>query len=116
MRQGGYLVTRGLTGSATNLIIRGLIPTIEEEIERAGGNVVRRGRRRKYDKEKDRYYEEYNIYVELLSVNGKDVFEPIINKVQHKINNKNISISVQPTKLSVKSPDIRINVKVVEKK
>lgn len=116
MRGGGYLVTRGMTGSATYLIIRGLFPLIEKEIEEAGGVIVNRGRRRKYDKQKKHYYDEYDIYVELSAVNGKDLFEPIINKVKHKVKDKDISIDVKPTKLSVQSPDIRINVKIVEKK
>jgi len=114
-RAGGFLLTRGLGGNVTHLLVRGFLPVIEEIIQEAGGKVLGRVKRKKYDRENDKFYEEYNIYVELTSVNGKDLFEPIINKVKHKISDKNISISVQPTKLSVKSPDIKINVKVVEK-
>jgi len=116
MRQGGYLVTRGMTGSATNMIIRGLIPFIDELVEELGGNVLKRGRRRKYDESTKKHYDEYEIYVELAAVNGKDLFDPIINKVKKRIDNKSVDIVATATKLSVKSPDIKINVKIVEKK
>jgi len=116
MRQGGYLVTRGMTGSATNMIIRGLIPFIEEVAEEIGGKVLGRTKKRKYDKQKEKFYEEYDISVELVAVNGKDLFDPIINKVKQKIKDKNIKVSVQPTNLLIRSPEIKINVKIVEKK
>ena len=115
IRAGGFLLTRGLGGNPTHVLVQGFLPVIEEEIKKVGGKFVRREKQKKYDEENDRFYEEYNIYVELTAVNGKDLFEPIINKVKHKISDKNISISVQPKKLSVQSPDIKINVKVVEK-
>lgn len=116
MRQGGYLLTRGLLGSHTNMIIRGFITDIEEIIESAGGVIHGRSRKRKYDSEKEEYYDEYTISAELAAINGKDVFDPIINKVNKKFKDKNIKIEVTPTKLSIKSPDIVVNVKVVGSK
>ena len=46
---------------------------------------------------------------------GKDLFDPIINKVKYRIKDHDINIVVNPKKLTIKSPDIKINVKMVEK-
>jgi len=112
MRQGGYLITRGLLGSHTNMIIRGFITDIEEIIESSGGIIHGRSSTRRHDRETDEYWDEYTISAELSEINGKDVFEPIINKVSKKYKDKNIKIEVTPTKLSIRSPDIVVVVKV----
>lgn len=110
----GFTVTRGLGGGASGLIARGLVEQVEEVL-------IKRGRRykkeytRRYDEETKRYYEEFNIYVELSAINGKDLFNPIINKVKYRIKDHDINIVVNPKKLTIKSPDIKINVKMVEK-
>ncbi len=114
MRQGGYLVTRGLTGNHSNMIVRGLIPFIEEVIESLGGRVLGSpSKKRKYDELIDDYYDEYTILAELSAINGKDLFNPIINKVNKKFKDKNLSIQVEATNLVIRSPDIKVNVKVV---
>jgi len=113
----GFVVTRGLGPNAkvTNLIARGFLPEIEEVLRKHGASYSKTKRKR-YDQKTKEYYDEYNIYVELTSVNGKDLFDPIINRVKHRVNEKDISLTVRPTKLTVQSPNIKINVQVVEKK
>ena len=49
------------------------------------------------------------------AINGKDLFDPIINKVKYRVKDHDINIVVNPKKLTIKSPDIKINVKMVEK-
>jgi hypothetical protein len=115
MRLGGYLITRGMTGSASRLMVRALTPFIEEEIRKRGGRVVSRKTESYYDAIQKREIDEYTIVAALSQINGKDLFEPIINKVRTQIQDKDVSITVTPTKLIIKSPDINIKVKLVEK-
>jgi len=115
-RAGGFLATRGLGGSVTHVLVQGFLPVVIEEVLIKRGRSYKKEKSRKYDKKTKRYYDEYNIYVELTSVNGKDLFEPIINNVKYKITDEDLKITVQPTKLTVQSPDIKVNVKMVEKK
>jgi hypothetical protein len=110
----GFTVTRGLGGSVSNLIARGFVAEVEDELLKRGRS-YRKDYIKRYDNEAKRYYEEYNIYVELSAIDGKDLFEPIINKVKYKIKDHDINIVVNPKKLTIKSPDIKINVKMVEK-
>ena len=113
-RAGGFLATRGLGGNPTHVLVQGFIPVIEEELLKRGRSYTKEYVR-KYDEIKKEYYDEYNIYVELSAINGKDLFKPIINKVKYKTKDKDINVSVTPKKLTIQSPDIKINVKMVEK-
>ena len=110
----GFTITRGLGGSASSLIVRGFVEQIEQEILRLGGK-YRKDHIKRYDEKTERHYEEFNIYVELSAINGKDLFDPIINKVKYRIKNHDINIAVNPKKLTIKSPEIKINVRMVEK-
>lgn len=115
-RPGGFLLTRGLGGPATQLVVRGFIPVIEEIIVRQGKSYSKE-KRRKYDPRTKEYYDEYNISVQLVAINGKELFNPIINNIKHIVkDDDNITIKVSPKKLTIKSPDISVNVKIMEKK
>ena len=114
MKLGGVLLTRGMTGSASMMIKRAMT-FIEDEIRKRGGRVVSRKSRKYYDSVQKRDIDEYTIVAELSQINGKDLFDPIINKVKAQIQDKDVSIIVTPTKLIIKSPDINIQVKLVEK-
>ena len=113
-RPGGLLVTRGLGGVPTQVIVQGFLPflveVVEEAIRTSGGKVVKRTKRA-YDE-----IDEYNISVQLVAINGKDLFEPIINNIRYSVKDTNISISASAKKLVIQSPDININVKIVENK
>ena len=113
-RPGGLLVTRGLGGGPTQVIVRGFLPflveIVEEAIRTSGGKVVKRSKR-VYDQ-----IEEYNISVQLVAINGKDLFEPIINNIRYTAKYSDISISASAKKLTIQSPNININVKIVENK
>lgn len=113
-RAGGFLATRGLGGSHTHLIVRGFLEVIQQEIAKRGRS-YNKEYIRKYDEVKKEYYDEYNIYVELSAINGKDLFDPIINKIKYKVKDNDVNIVATPKKLSIQSPDIKINVKIVEK-
>ena len=110
----GFTVTRGLGGTVSSLIVRGFVEQIEDELLKRGRS-YKKDYIRRYDDETKRYYEEYNIYVELSAINWKDLFDPIINKVKYRVKDHDINIVVNPKKLTIKSPDIKINVKMVEK-
>ena len=114
MKLGGVLLTRGMTGSASMMIKRAMT-FIEDEIRKRGGRVVSRKSRKYYDSVQKRDIDEYTIVAELSQINGKDLFDPIINKVKAQIQDKDVNIIVTPTKLIIKSPDINIQVKLVEK-
>lgn len=108
-------MTRGMTGSASAMMTRALVFTIEEAIRKKGGRVVNRKSRKYYDSVQKREIDEYTIVAALSQINGKDLFDPIINKVKAQIQDKDVVITVTPTKLIIKSPDINIQVKLVEK-
>tara|TARA_R110001606_G_scaffold138619_4_gene276913 strand:- start:4 stop:348 length:345 start_codon:yes stop_codon:yes gene_type:complete len=114
MKLGGVLLTRGMTGPASMMIKRAMT-FIEDEVRRNGGTVVSRKSRKYYDSVQKRDIDEYTIVAELSQINGKDLFDPIINKVKAQIQDKDVNIIVTPTKLIIKSPDINIQVKLVEK-
>ena len=116
MRQGGFLITRGMTGSATNMIIRGMIPLVEEVIKELGGRVLGRPKKSVYMDEYDNLIDEYTIVAKLEEVNGKDLIDPIFNKVKKKFGNETITISASADKLVIKSPDIKIDVVLVRSK
>ena len=114
-RPGGLLVTRGMRGPTTQLIVRGFLPTIFEDFVDVarGARVFGRSAKDKYDD----LLEELKISVALIAINGKDLLKPIINKVSTSYENKPTPrIEVTPTKLSVKKPDIKVEVKSVRSK
>lgn len=114
----GFVVTRGLGpgASVTNLIARGLVDVIEEILIKQGRS-YKKEKTQRYNHETKEYYDEYNISVQLVAINGKELFEPIINSIRHTVkDNDDITIKVTPEKLTIQSPDISVNVKIVEKK
>ena len=114
-RPGGLLVTRGLGGPTTQVIVRGFLPLLTDQIVDAVRGARIAGRRAK-DKYQD-FLEELKISVALVSINGKDLLEPIINTIRTTYEDKPTPrIEVTPTKLSVKKPDIKVEVKSVRSK
>ena len=106
----GFVVTRGLGPGATpsNLIVRGFIPAVEEAIN------VYRGSRVFTEKAKQGFadlLEDLKVSVALVAINGKDLLNPIINKVHTTYRDEPTPrIEVIPTKLSVRQPDIKVKV------
>ena len=90
---GGFLVTRGLGGNPTHVLVQGFLPVIEQELLKRGRS-YKKTLTRKYDEKTKKYYDEYNIYVELSAINGKDLFEPIINKVKYRIKDEDVNVTV----------------------
>ena len=89
----GMLVTRGLTGSATNMIARGFIPTIRSIIK--GGT--------RFAKKVVRDIEQnLKISVMLISANGKEFSKPIISSVS-KIFKSSDSITIAAKHKSLKT-------------
>ena len=117
MRAGGFLVTRGMTGSHTNMLVRGMIPFIEEALEELGAKIIGRTKKEKvYDESDNVEYDEYTIVAKLEEVNGKDLVKPIINKINKQFSDINITITATADKLTVKSPDIKVDVVLVRSK
>jgi short-subunit dehydrogenase involved in D-alanine esterification of teichoic acids len=117
MRAGGFLVTRGMTGSHTNMLVRGMIPFIEEALEELGAKIIGRTKKEKaYDESDNVEYDEYTIVAKLEEVNGKDLVRPIINKINKQFSDINITITASADKLTVKSPDIKVDVVLVRSK
>ena len=113
-RPGGLLVTRGLGGPTTQMITRGFLPFLVDQVVDAARGARVFGRRAK-DKYQD-LLEELKISVALVAINGKELFNPIINNVRHLIKDESeIKIKASPRKLTIQSPEISINVKIVEK-
>lgn len=93
----GFLVTRGLGGSATNMIARGFIPAIRAVIK---------GGRRFAEKSLAHLEESLKISVMLVSANGKELVRPIINNVARIFRNDDqYSIKVKPQKLIARRAD-----------
>ena len=114
-RPGGLLVTRGLGGPPTQVITRGFLPLLVDQIVDTVRGTRVFGRRAK-DKYQD-FLEELKISVALVAINGKDLLNPIINTVRTTYEDKPTPrIEVTPTKLSVKKPDIKVEVKSVRSK
>ena len=112
----GFVVTRGLGPGATptNLIVRGFLPLISDAVETVRG-AVRRGRRAKQQLQE--FFDEVKVSVALVAINGKDLVEPIINTVRRTYKDEPTpEIRVTPTKLAVKQPDIKVQVKNVRSK
>ena len=87
---------------------------IDQIVDTARGTRVfgRRAKKRYED-----FLEELKISVALVAINGKDLLNPIINTVRTTYEDKPTPhIEVTPTKLSVKKPDIKVEVKSVRSK
>ena len=113
----GFTVTRGLGPRATPsaLIVRGFVETIEDILVKRG-RAYKKEKIRRFDRETKTAYDEYNITVQLVAINGKELFNPIINSIRHLIEDESdIKIKASPKKLTIQSPEISINVKIVEK-
>ena len=114
-RPGGLLVTRGLGGPTTQVIVRGFLPLLVDQIVDTVRGTRVFGRKAK-DKYQD-FLEELKISVALVAINGKDLLNPIINTVSTTYEDKPTPrIEVTPTKLSVKKPNIKVEVKSVRSK
>ena len=114
-RPGGLLVTRGLGGPTTQVITRGFLPLLVDQIVDTvrGTRVFGRRAKNKYQD----FLEELKISAALVAINGKDLLNPIINTVRTTYEDKPTPrIEVTPTKLSVKKPDIKVEVKSVRSK
>jgi len=99
------LITIGLGGSAAEMILMGFGVTLGEVIQ-----VIRGGRRATkrlvYDLE-----EKLKISAMLLSANGKELINPIINTVSKTFNDSSIIVKVLPRKLIArKSKDINVSI------
>ena len=114
-RPGGLLVTRGLGGPTTQVIVRGFLPLLIDEIAEVARGARVHGRRRK--QELSDLFEELQISVALLAINGKELINPIINKVSTTFKSEPaLKIEVTPKKLSVKQPEIIVEVQNVRSK
>lgn len=112
-RPGGLLVTRGLGGEPTNLVVRGFLPFIEDIADIVRGSIIR-GRRKK--EEIQELFEDLKISVALIAINGKDLITPIINTVRSSYSNNNdINIEVTPKKLVVNKPQVIVEAEVRRK-
>ena len=114
-RAGGLLVTRGMGGAPTHLLVRGFLPTGVVAVVEAARGAVRRGRRAKQQFED--FLEELKVTVALVAINGKDLAKPIINTVRTSYKDEPTpEIQVTPTKLAVKQPEIKVKVTHVRNK
>ena len=87
----GLLVTRGLGGGATHLIARGFLPTVKKIIK---------GGRRFVERAVGEFEESLKISIMLLSANGKELSNPIVNNISKVFKNTNdIVIRVLPKTL-----------------
>lgn len=102
----GFTVTRGFGGSPSAFIVQGFF--IEEAVN------VYRGSRVFTKKAKQGLadlLEDLKVSVALVAINGKDLLNPIINKVHTSYRDTPTPrIEVVPTKLAVRQPDIQIKV------
>jgi len=113
----GFTITRGLGPGATptNLIARGFIPEIAEEVAR----IIRGGRSYASRAIKD-LTESFKISAMLMEANGKELVEPIFNTISRTFKvGKITGVTIIPKKLKArKSKDIKVlveNVKVRNK-
>ena len=100
-----FVVTRGLGGSATNMIARGFVPLVRA-ITAGGGRFIKKSLA---DLE-----ESFKISAMLLSINGKELTKPIINTVSRVFKgDEDYSLNVTPKKLVVrKSNEISVEAKL----
>ena len=114
-RSGGLLVTRGLGGAPTHVLVRGFLPTTAAAAVEVVRGAVRRGRRAKQQFED--FLEELKVTVALVAINGKDLVKPIINTARTSYKDEPTpEIQVTPTKLAVRQPDIKVKVTQVRNK
>lgn len=101
-----FIVTRGLGGSASDLIGRGLFEHVR---------AVFKGGRRFVKKAYKELEESIKISAMLLSVNGKELVKPIINNVTKIFSDKDeINLEVLPKKLIArKSNEIKVDAKII---
>ena len=101
----GFAVTRGLGGSATNLMSRGFLPTFRRIIK---------GGRRFAERAVAELEESLKISVMLLSANGKELSKPIVNNISKVFKDTNdIAIRVLPkTLIRRKSERIKVTAKL----
>ena len=107
----GFVVTRGLGGSAASIISRGLISDIRQ-IFKGGSRFVK--------KAIAGFKEDLNISAMLISANGKELVKPIFNNISKAFSpDDDIVIKVSPKKLILrKSERIKVsasNIKVRNK-
>jgi hypothetical protein len=94
--------------------VRGFNPFIEAVAEVIRGARIH-GRRSK--ETFDELLEDLQISAALLSINGKELLSPIINKVTSTFKSEPApKIEVTPKKLSIKQPDIIVEVQNVRRK
>jgi hypothetical protein len=109
-----FAVTRGFGpgASATSLIARGFLPV--------GFVRKARGSFRKVKKVKqnfNEFLEELKVSVALIAFNGKDLVSPIINTMRTSYRDEPAPrIEATPARLTVKQPDIKINVTNIRSK
>ncbi len=114
-RPGGLLVTRGLGGQPTHLLVRGFLPAAAVDVVEAARGVIRRGRRAK--RQFEEFLEELKVTAALIAINGKDLVKPIINTVRTSYKDEPTpEIQVTPTKLAVRQPEIKVRVTQVRNK
>ncbi len=99
------LLTRGLTGSASGLVTVGFGPILLEVVR-----IIRGGRSEASRAIKD-LENDIKISAMLIARNGKELLKPIINKVGLSFFDKPApKISVKPKRLTVKQPNIKVEV------
>ena len=114
-RPGGLLVTRGLGGPTTQVIVQGFLPVLIDQIAEVARGARVLGSRSK--KKIEDLIDELKITTALVAINGKDLIKPIINTINRTYEDKPApKIEVTPTKLSVRQPDIKVSVKKVRNK
>ena len=108
-RPGGLLVTRGLGGAPTHLLVRGFLPAAAVAAVEVARGLVRRGRRAKQGFED--FLEELKVTVALVAINGKDLVKPIFNTVRASYSETpQPQIKVVPIKVVVQQPEIEVKV------
>ena len=103
-----FIVTRGFGPGATpsSFIAQGLVHGRVVEVVRGA---TRQGRRAK--QQLGEFLEDLKVTIALVAINGKDLFEPIINTVRASYKSEPTpEIKVTPIKLEVKQPDIKVKV------
>jgi len=92
----GFYITRGLGGSVSSLISQGFISDVRR---------IFVGAKRFTKKLVADIREDLNISVMLLSTNGKELLEPIFNKVTKAFTPSDVQINVSPKKLILRKSD-----------
>ena len=102
-----YAITRGLGGSASSMISRGWVGSV--------GRLIK-GSSRFVKKVAAIIEENIKISVMLISANGKEFTNPIINKVSRTFNpNENLSIRLLPKTLTIrKAKDIKVSIEKIK--